>query len=467
MSKESKISAEVQGAMKKAAKVVTDQAVAEATNKRAQYEAEIDLDPVAMGIPKQVIEALSDANLVKAVRASLEKLTVPNATETPDVEQKVNAELNKRVSAAAKSALNDPVVMEAQDKAADNLATKEAAKIEAQSQMRKAVKGNLTAVAKKADEVANHEAAEVLKEASKKTAVLASLEATVTDPQSKEKLQEKVQKSEKEAEEAKKFIAEDKTGKEDKEVAAEVEKIMEDEDKKLKAQLEQKEKARVKAALAAKAALEAERRLKEKAEEAEQKATEKADKKSKKDRIAFMDKMAEVNSQESDEFSKKIELGSEQGYWTSRRRFNAQVNFVKHGSLNHGKMTPEERTKEVKRKANMKEKEETKEEKDKQDTETKAMSEALEKSVPKGSVAKMVKKIMQNEAMSTADELSNESTASVEEHALDAAVKNVVKKEVQAEKAKPKEEKAKEEKAKEEKPKEEKAKEEKPKEEKP
>jgi len=250
-------------------------------------------------------------------------------------------------------------------------------------------------------------------------------------------------------------------------VAAEVEKIMEDEDKKLKAQLEQKEKARVKAALAAKAALEAERRLKEKAEEAEQKATEKADKKSKKDRIAFMDKMAEVNSQESDEFSKKIELGSEQGYWTSRRRFNAQVNFVKHGSLNHGKMTPEERTKEVKRKANMKEKEETKEEKDKQDTETKAMSEALEKSVPKGSVAKMVKKIMQNEAMSTADELSNESTASVEEHALDAAVKNVVKKEVQAEKAKPKEEKAKEEKAKEEKPKEEKAKEEKPKEEKP
>merc|ERR1711939_720560 len=85
------------------------------------------------------------------------------------------------------------------------------------------------------------------------------------------------------------------------------------------------------------------------------------------------------------------------------------------------------------------------------------MSEALEKSVPKGSVAKMVKKIMQNEAMSTADELSNESTASVEEHALDAAVKNVVKKEVQAEKAKPKEEKAKEEK-----PKEEKAKEEKP-----
>jgi len=430
-SNEPGVGAEVQSAMKKAAKVVQNQAMAEATKLRVKHEAEIDLDPVAMGIPKEVIEALSDANLVRAVRESLEKLVVPNATDDESVGQKVNAELNGRVMTAAKRALNDPVVMVAQEKAADNLASKEAAKIEAESQMRQAVQANLKGVASKADAVATKEAKGVLVQAQKKAELLASLETTVTDPKSHAKLTQKIERAEHEANEAKKFIKEDKKGKEEKEVAAEVEKIMEEEDKKLKAQLEQKEKAKVKAALAAKAALEAERRLKEKAEEAEQKANEKAEKKTKADRSAFLDKMASVNAQEAGSFSQKIELGSEQGYWTSRRRFKAQKDFVEHGTFDHGEKTPEEQAKEMKRKHAMKAKEEDKEEKDTKAVEAKAVSESLEKSVPAGSVSKMVKKIMQNEAMSISDKLANEGAATVEDAAVDEAVKNVVKQEIQ------------------------------------
>merc|ERR1712025_1289688 len=113
--------------MAKAADSVKKQAV-DSLKVGTKHNKEIELDPVAMGIPPEVVEALSDENLVRVIRQQLEALAAP-AGKNATIDEKAKSEVLQRVSKAANNAMNDPIVDMSMERAADDLAVKEAKKV--------------------------------------------------------------------------------------------------------------------------------------------------------------------------------------------------------------------------------------------------------------------------------------------------------------------------------------------------
>jgi translation initiation factor IF-2 len=420
----------VTAAMKAAADSAQEVALAEADQKDRSEAKEVASGPSAEGIPQEVIDAMSKENIAVAIRKALESLARPKVTsKEAKAEEQEKEKLAARITRATGSALSDPLVRQASASSTEKIISKETKEIEGKTQLKSKVAQQLGGAVHQAEQNARQSAVGVLNKANQQTALLRKYESGLQSSESKAAAQNRILEAQTRATEAQGFLQVGREKAEKEKVEKETARVMAEEEAKLAAKLKAKAEAEMQARLAREMALAAKKKLELQLMDAYQAAKRKVEEEEARAQREHDARTQEANDQEANAFSSNIAIGEVQGYWTNRRRFSVQKQFVKHGYFGEEGKSKEQRLAERK-KAQAKVAAQNKEEQKRLQKLMQAKIEAeMKKMLPPGTVDAMVRKMAQKMALNEADQITAKTALETEEKAVASAVKDIATKE--------------------------------------
>lgn len=413
-------------AMDKAGDRAAKLAVSEAKAEAAQAA---QAAPDSRGIPKEVIDALKRENLVLAIRKVLEMRATaqPSNAKKQDADQaedsKTDAALTKKITEATREAMADDTVNKAASDAASQVVSEKVKQLEAKSMMEKKIDESLKKSVHVAELNAIHKARAVVDKAVAQESLLASVAGELQDPQSRKASKAKMLQAQQLANKASAFVNSDHKSHEALLVAQEEAKVTQKEDAALVAKLAPTANAEMKAKLANNVAGEAMRKMQLQLDEIRKKATEKVQKEEARAEERDKAKTAGAAEVERGFFTKAVALSKVQGYWSRRRRFAAEKQFVQHGSLAEasGKSKTQQAA-DKKAAEELVKKQAAAEKKRRSAMRSARIDEEMKKLMAPGKVEEMIRKLAVKSATGEADSISDAVDMKAETAAVQKAV---------------------------------------------